>query len=475
VRLIGNAERVGLFGRGRQRRPTKRFFAVDGGAGAHIVANLAHVKPGLRRVASPRHANLLLIVSPLSPIMREPVVELARGLAKPSRAIVIDTDLAIGQVVDTGSLLAEVEHVSSASVDGILRRCFDEAVPPFELSVASEWHPDSLDLSNDSTEIETEEVVLSLGPSQPYTAGPLRMLLVCDGEQIVRAELRTRYAYRGVAEAIVGARWKEAAEIAATLDPLAPFAGRLAFVRAVETLQDKALNAERTAWREGILARERVRNTLWWFVRFADLLGLSEIARHAHGIAVRLDEGICVAPDKEKTRPRLASGLGTDVSKLVHDVETLARHVTHDRLIALRCKGIGLLGVDEALRHGISGPSLAASRHGNGDAHARLVARLAAAGSDLRNAANAKLDVEPGLSLDGTVPAGTVQVAVEGPRGTIGLTLRSDGGECPARVEWRRPSAALLKVLPDVLKGQIVADAEVIVASFDIAMAEADG
>jgi len=204
------------------------------------------------------------------------------------------------------------------------------------------------------------------------------------------------------------------------------------------------------------------------------LLGLSKMTRRAHAIAVRLAYRISVSPGKEKRRPRLANGRKPDISRLVHDVETLARDVTHDRLIALRCKGIGLLGVDEALRQGISGPSLAASRNGNGDVHARLVARLAAAGSDLRNAANAKLDVESRLSLDGSVPAGSVDVAVEGPRGTIGLTLRSNGGECPAHVEWRRPSAVLLKVLPDVLKGQIVADAEVIVASFDLAMAEAD-
>ena len=51
----------------------------------------------------------------------------------------------------------------------------------------------------------------------------------------------------------------------------------------------------------------------------------------------------------------------------------------------------------------------------------------------------------------------------------------NSGGETLAQVEWQHPSAALLPLLPEMLAGQKLADAEVIVASLDLAMAEADG
>ena len=473
--MNGNAERVGLFGRGWHRRTTKRFFAVDGGAGAHVLAKLAHLKPALRQVASPRHASLLLIVSPLSARMREPLVEIARAMAKPSRALIIESGPAIGQVVDASALLRHTEHVSRAAAGAILRRCLDTAIPAFDLANTGEWNPDSLDLSRQPTEIQTEKIILSLGPVQPCTAGPLRLLLVCDGEQIIGAELRAGYALRGIAEAMSAATWKEAAEIAAALDPLAPFAGRLAYVRAVEALQHRAPDIDVEKSRDAVLALERARNGLWWFVRFTELVDVPELTHRAHAIAMRLDGRIAPSASDRHPPHDHAAAPRPDLGTLAHDVESLTSDVIRDRLIGLRCKGIGALRLDDALRHGISGPSLAASGNGSADVHARLAARLAAVRGDLRDIANAKLDIGERLSVKPPVPAGSVGVTVEGPRGTIGLSLRSDGGKGPTHVEWRRPSAAALKVIPELLRGQIVADAELIVASFDIAMAEADG
>jgi NADH:ubiquinone oxidoreductase subunit D len=51
----------------------------------------------------------------------------------------------------------------------------------------------------------------------------------------------------------------------------------------------------------------------------------------------------------------------------------------------------------------------------------------------------------------------------------------SDGGERPARIEWQRPLQALMPLLPEILAGEILTDAETILASLDLAMTEADG
>ena len=72
-----------------------------------------------------------------------------------------------------------------------------------------------------------------------------------------------------------------------------------------------------------------------------------------------------------------------------------------------------------------------------------------------------------------SAPPGKTEVAIAGPRGHLGLSLASDGEGL--QVAWRRPSAVLLGLLPELLAGQKLADAEVIIASLDLAMAEADG
>ena len=456
-----------------------RFVGVDGGSGAHAMAALAGMGAGVQQVRSPCHANLLLLFGPLAPKMREPLAEIARAMPQPARAmLVLPDDAAIEhrRDVDVETLLRPVERLLSSSASRIAGAFADFPRRGFELVGTSGWEPDTIDVSGDASEMETELVVVSLGPVQPFTAGPLRILLTCDGEQIVRARLAAGYAFRGIAEAMVSATWKDGAELAAALDPLAPVAGRLAYVRAVEALQHSQPSTQIVRARNALLAFERARNDLWWFVRFAYSIGARALADRGHGVAARFEQH---APANRRELPALDNDdpheRSSSLASIARDVDWLKHAVAHDRLFGLRCKNIGMLAKGDALRYGVSGPSLAASPSGNRDAYARLVARLEAASRDVRSARDPKPDVDALAPADWNVPRGSVDVSVDGPRGSIGLALRSDGGDGPAHVEWRRPSAALLKVLPKLLRQQIVADAQIIIASLDIAMAEADG
>ena len=86
-----------------------------------------------------------------------------------------------------------------------------------------------------------------------------------------------------------------------------------------------------------------------------------------------------------------------------------------------------------------------------------------------------RIDSAGGAQPNWRVPSGKATVAVLGPRGAIGLGIESDGGTRPIKVEWQRPSRALLTAVPGLLRNQKLADAEIILASLDIAAAEADG
>lgn len=483
-----------------------RYFAVDCGPGSQLIAALSRSSPWLRQTFSPRHADLLIVFGPISHKLAPSVAEVARALPRPSRALVVEAgwqseqdEAYLGRadieallpgariinLYEDASLLGPGEELL---VDTLLKALRSSVWPQYSVSQEMLPQPETIRLpGKGEREVATELAVLSLGPIQPFTAGPLRTLLVCDGGQVLSASCEAGYAHRGIAQAMQQGDMQEAARLAQRLDPLAPFAGRLACVRAMEELQGRQPSEATVKAREAALGIERARNHLWWLARFADNLEVDLLAEKVHKLASELDrisarlwpglEGDrqveWVAPQLETTTPEENGSLDS----LSDSVSKMPESIGRDRLLALRTKGVGFLEARYLMAQGVSGPVLAAGGEDRGDTLDRLQTRLSLAAADLRQAAGYLRSPSPPQqsSADWKVPAGEANVVVQGPRGEIALRLISDGGDKPARVEWSRPSAALLKIVPAALEGQKLADAEVILGSLDLSMAEADG
>jgi NADH-quinone oxidoreductase subunit D len=72
------------------------------------------------------------------------------------------------------------------------------------------------------------------------------------------------------------------------------------------------------------------------------------------------------------------------------------------------------------------------------------------------------------------VPAGQVYVAVESPRGELGVHMVSDGGTRPYRVHYRDPSFTNLQAVAAMCEGGMIADVIASVASLDPVMGGVD-
>jgi len=72
------------------------------------------------------------------------------------------------------------------------------------------------------------------------------------------------------------------------------------------------------------------------------------------------------------------------------------------------------------------------------------------------------------------VPPGEVYQPVESPRGELGLSVISDGGNRPYRVHLRDPSFVNLEALPAIVENQLVADVIASIASVDPVMGGVD-
>src|SRR5512140_2955728 len=210
--------------------------------------------------------------------------------------------------------------------------------------------------------------------------------------------------------------------------------------------------------------------------------------------------------------------------KRVDEYESL---LTKNPLFLDRLLGIGKWDKETALQHGVTGPMLRASGVNwdlrkarpymgyeqydfnvpvatEGDTYARYVVRIQEFRESMKIIEQAlyKLPLGPvrsdnrkfvppprselGVSMEALIhhfklwtegfpaPDADIYQAVESPRGELGVLLAGDGGGKPRRVHWRTPSFDNLAVLPQIVKGHLVADVVAILASVDIVLGDID-
>jgi NADH-quinone oxidoreductase subunit D len=210
--------------------------------------------------------------------------------------------------------------------------------------------------------------------------------------------------------------------------------------------------------------------------------------------------------------------------KRVDEYETL---LTKNPLFIDRMVDIGYLSREVALSYGVTGPMLRASGvdwdlrkvrpycgyeqyefdvpvRPEGDTYARYIVRVQELRESLKIVEQAlnKLPMGPvrsdnrkfvppprseiGVSMEALIhhfklwtegfpaPDASIYSAVESPRGELGVLLAGDGGPKPRRVHMRTPSFDNLCVLPEIVKGHLVADLVAILASTDIVLGDID-
>ncbi|MBK9270560.1 MAG: NADH-quinone oxidoreductase subunit D [Saprospiraceae bacterium] len=71
-------------------------------------------------------------------------------------------------------------------------------------------------------------------------------------------------------------------------------------------------------------------------------------------------------------------------------------------------------------------------------------------------------------------PSGEVYQAVEGANGELGFYLISDGGRTPYRLHFRRPCFIYYQAFPEMVRGQLLSDAIVVMSSLNVIAGELD-
>ncbi|MSO19625.1 MAG: NADH-quinone oxidoreductase subunit D [Acidobacteria bacterium] len=370
-------------------------------------------------------------------------------------------------------------------------------------------------LAPNATFLDTNELVINMGPQHPSTHGVLRVILKLDGERILGTECVIGYLHRGV-EKIAENR---------TYTQFAPYVDRMDYVAAVsnglgycETIE-KLLNVEappRARFVRTILTElNRISSHLLWLGTHAIDLGaitpLFYCFREREEI-LKIFENYCGA--RLTTHAFRIGGLqyetydGFDQQvrafcnqfmEKIAEYETL---LTGNRIWLERTKGVGILTAAEAIDFSVTGPLLRASGvkfdlrkaqpyaayaevdfdipvGENGDTFDRYVVRMEEMRQSIRIARQCldKLPEGPVMAKVPKImkpPVGEVYHAIEAPKGELGYHVVSDGSTQPYRIRVRPPSFINLQALDRMVRGLLVADVVAVIGTIDIVLGEVD-
>ena len=373
-------------------------------------------------------------------------------------------------------------------------------------------------IATDGRPMDTDRVVLNIGPQHPSTHGVLRLVACMDGETIQRIEPNLGYLHRSHEK--IGERntWLGNMPYTDRLDYICSMYNNFGYAVAVEKLMDIEV-PERAEYIRVIMGElTRVMNHFIAIGAFCNDMGIYFTAM-LYGLEEReliLDllemasggRMMCnyfrfggVARDLPAGFVPLAKELVNE--RLPRAVDDLERFLADNEVFRARTEGVGVLPPEKGVAYGCTGPLLRASgipydvRRAepysiydqfdwdvavcyDGDVFSRFAVRLEEMRQSLRILRQA-LDRLPEGSIQGgrkratvKIPAGEAYGRVEAPKGEYGFYLVSDGGANPYRYHIRTPSFINLGAMNEMCQGHKIADAVIILGSVDITLGEVD-
>lgn len=381
--------------------------------------------------------------------------------------------------------------------------------------------------------METEELLVNMGPVHPSTHGVLRFKLRMDGEIIKDCQIVMGYLHRGTEKLGEMMSYFKFIPYTDRLDYISAFPNNYAYVKAVEELAGIEVPLRAEYIRVLTMELNRIINHL---VAIGSLLldiGASTMIMwgfREREKALQLFEMLCgarmtfnyIKPGgvREDLPEGFVSKLNEFLEEMEKRIDDYEQLINTNEIVYLRFKNIGLISAGEAINYGLTGPTLRGSgvnydirklepysiypdldfkvcvRH-ECDSYARYMVRIDEMRESLhilrqvvdtlpesRVTASAKYGIAPVTGKPSTVstyfpriftpPAGEVYSRIEAPKGELGFYLISDGSSKPYRVKIRSPSFCNLAAIPKMVQGLKIPDLIAAFGTIDVVLGDVD-
>ncbi len=367
-------------------------------------------------------------------------------------------------------------------------------------------------------EFDTVDMTVNVGPQHPATHGVFRMLLTVDGEVVVDCEPYIGYLHRGLEKLTENADYRQAMGWWDRTDYLAGLNCEGAWCMAVEKLAGIEVPERAEYIRVIMMELSRINSHFMFFGAFgADVGSFGTSFTYAWRERERIyDLFEEVAGDRMFPTYFRIGGVTMDLPEnfearcrwllgsIRQGLEDLDGLLTGNEVFVERCRGLSPVTPEQAINWGLTGPLLRATGipwdirkvepysiydrlkfeipvGTQGDVFDRWMVRLAEAYQSTKIIEQC-LDEMPkkGLVLNPNLPktlridSGEVYFRTEGTKGEYSVYLMARGGNKPYRAKLRSPSFCNLSALREMVIGNYVADAIIILGSLDIVLGEVD-
>lgn len=366
--------------------------------------------------------------------------------------------------------------------------------------------------------LETEELILNMGPQHPSTHGVLRLVLKLSGEKVVECIPVMGYLHRGLEKIFEWRTYHQGIRYADQADYVSNMLNEHAYAGAMEAIGRIEVPRRAEYLRVIVDELSRCASHLVWLGTYGLDIGATTPVlwcfRDREEILDMFEEICGSRMNFNYYRP---GGLLYDfppglLAKLSRFLDRYEKHIEEDYVTVLdqneifleRTMGVGTIPPDVALAYGLTGPMLRGSGIDwdlrrdrpysiypelttlkpvvatEGDAYARYRVRL----GEMRLAIQIVrecIDRLPGGPVRARLghvwkcPPGEAYYTVEGAKGEVGVYMISDGrAPNPFRAKFRGPSFVNLQILPWLVRGRLVGDLVAILGSFDIVLGDVD-
>lgn len=381
--------------------------------------------------------------------------------------------------------------------------------------------------------METDELIINLGPVHPSTHGVLRFRLRMDGEIIKECTPILGYLHRGTEKLGEMKTYLQFIPYTDRLDYISAFPNNYAFVKSVEELAGIEVPLRAEYIRVIVMELSRIVNHLvaigsllmdmgastmmmWGFRERENALQLFEKLCGARMTFNYIKPGGVREDIPEGFIPQLNEFI-KDMEKRIEDYEQL---INSNEIFLMRMKNIGVISAEDAVNYGMTGPTLRGSgvnydirkyepysiyrdldfracMRTECDSFARYMVRIEEMKESLhilrqvvdtmpeaKIVNTAKYGIAPMTGAPSAVStyfprifapaAGEVYSRIEAPKGELGFYIASDGTTKPYRVKIRSPSFCNLTAIPKMVQGLKIPDLIVAFGTIDVVLGDVD-
>lgn len=223
-------------------------------------------------------------------------------------------------------------------------------------------------------ELDTEKMLINIGPQHPATHGVLRLVCELDGETVVSVRPDIGYLHSSFEKLGEYRTWNQIVTLTDRMDYLAPLIYNCAYVMAVEKLMGIEVTERCKVVRVICMEMDRIFSHLLWLGTTAIDVGAFTPFLYAFQQREKIYKlhealtGARITTSATRVGGMMADlpdgwieGLEDFLDLFPRTLDEIDRLLTTNQIHIGRTQGVGMITAEEAINHGLTGPNLRAA------------------------------------------------------------------------------------------------------------------